>query len=54
MKSLKQKVSITLDPEVIEKAKILAEECDRFLSQYINLILREQTEKMDIPPIDKV
>lgn len=41
MKPLKQKVSITLDEDVIEKVKILAEECDRSFSQYINLVLKE-------------
>ena len=45
MKPLKQKVSITLDFDVIEKAKILAEDCDRSLSQYINLILKEHLKQ---------
>ena len=33
MKPLKQKVSITLDEDVVEKLKVLAEDCDRSLSQ---------------------
>ena len=41
MKPLKHRVSITLDTDVIEKLKILAEDNDRSLSQYINLILKE-------------
>ena len=41
MKPLKQKVSITLDSDVIEKLKTLAEDCDRSFSQYINLVLKE-------------
>jgi len=41
MKTLKNKVSITLDADVIEKIKELAENDDRSFSQYINLILRE-------------
>ncbi len=41
MRPLKQKVSITLDIDIIEKIKILSEECDRSFSQYINLILKE-------------
>lgn len=41
MKPLKQKVSITLDSDIIKKIKILADESDRSLSQYINLILKE-------------
>lgn len=41
MKPLKNKVSITLDTEVIEQIKKLAENDDRSFSQYINLILKE-------------
>lgn len=41
MKPLKNKVSITLDSDVIETIKTLAEEDDRSFSQYINLILKE-------------
>ena len=41
LRPLKKKVSITLDYENIDKIKILAEECDRSLSQYINLVLKE-------------
>ena len=42
MKSLKVKASITLDEDVYEKAKLLAEEDDRSLSSYINLLLRDR------------
>lgn len=41
MKPLKNKVSITLDTDVIEAIKELAENDDRSFSQYINLILKE-------------
>ena len=41
MKPLKIKVSITLDSEIIDEIKILAEEDDRSISQYINLVLKE-------------
>ncbi len=41
MKPLKIKVSITLDSEIIDEIKILAEEDDRSFSQYINLVLKE-------------
>lgn len=41
MKPMKKKVSITLDEDLIEKVKILAEDCDRSFSQYINLIVKE-------------
>ncbi len=42
MKPLKSKVSITLDSDLIEKIKQLAEQDDRSFSQYINMILKEQ------------
>lgn len=41
MKPLKTKVSITLDTEIIEIIKELAEQDDRSFSQYINLVLRD-------------
>ena len=40
MKPLKKSVSITLDEPVIEQIQILAEQQDRSLSSYINLVLR--------------
>ena len=41
MKPLKTKVSITLDTDLIEHLKILAEADDRSFSQYINLTLKD-------------
>ncbi len=41
MKPLKTKVSITLDADVIEQLKKLAEADDRSFSQFINLVLKE-------------
>ena len=41
MKPLKTKVSITLDADVIDEIRKLAEEDDRSFSQYINLALKE-------------
>lgn len=41
MKPLKSKVSITLDSDLIEKIRQLAEQDDRSFSQYINMILKE-------------
>lgn len=41
MKPLKTKVSITLDAEIIDKIKTLAEQDDRSFSQYVNLVLKE-------------
>ncbi len=40
-KPLKSKVSITLDDNVIDKIKELAEADDRSFSQYINMILKK-------------
>ncbi len=45
MKPLKIKVSITLDAPVVEETKKLAEQDDRSLSQYINLVLRNHLEQ---------
>ena len=48
MKPLKIKVSITLDSEIIDEIKDLAEEDDRSFSQYVNLVLKEYLkEKKD-------
>ena len=48
MKPLKIKVSITLDSEIIDEIKALAEEDDRSFSQYVNLFLKEYLkEKKD-------
>ena len=47
MKPLKQKVSITLDEDIIETIKAEAEDCDRSFSQYINLILKEHLKKQN-------
>lgn len=47
MKPLKSKVSITLDEDIIQKIKILAEDDDRSFSQYINMVLKEWISKTD-------
>ena len=47
MKLLKRKVSITLDDEIVERAKILADECDRSFSQYINKVLKEHISQKE-------
>ena len=47
MKPLKEKVSITLDTDIIQRIKEMAEEDDRNFSQYINLVLREWIKKHD-------
>ena len=47
MKPLKNKVSITLDADIIDRIKELAEEDDHSFSQYINLVLREHIKSLD-------
>lgn len=47
MKPLKSKVSITLDEDVIQLIKQLAEKDDRSFSQFINMVLKEYISKMD-------
>ena len=42
---LKQRVSVTLDEDVIETVKILAEDNDRSFSQYINLLLKRHIDE---------
>lgn len=41
MKPLKEKISITIDSDVLDTIKNEAEADDRSLSQYINLLLKE-------------
>ena len=47
MKPLKQKISITIDSDILEKIKEKAEYDDRSLSQYINLVLKKHLEEED-------
>ncbi len=49
MKPLKEKISITIDGDVLEKLRIKAEADDRSLSQYINLVLKEHIKKTTEP-----
>lgn len=41
MRPLKEKISITIDSDVLEKIRCEAEMDDRPLSQYINIILKK-------------
>ena len=47
MKPLKEKISITIDSDILEKTKALAENDDRSLSQYINIVLKEHLKKTE-------
>ena len=41
MRPLKEKISITIDNDILEIIREEAEQDDRSLSQYINIILKE-------------
>lgn len=47
MKPLKEKISITIDGDILEQLRIEAEYDDRSLSQYINIILKEHLKKSE-------
>ncbi len=45
MRPLKEKISITIDSDLLELLKLKAEDDDRSLSQYINMILKKSVNK---------
>ena len=48
MRPLKQKVSVTLDEDIVKRVKELSEEQQRsFFSQYINLVLTEHLKHLE-------
>ncbi len=47
MRVLKEKISITIDSDIIERIREEAENDDRSLSQYINIILKEHIRNKD-------
>ena len=50
MRPLKEKISITVDSDILKLARIEAEKEDRSLSQYINLLLRSHLKDGKTPP----
>ena len=44
MKPLKEKLSITIDSDLVVELKDMAERDERSLSQYINLVLRKHVK----------
>ena len=44
-KPLKDKICISLDPEVVQQIKELAEKDDRSLSSYINKVLKQHLKQ---------
>ncbi len=47
MKPLKEKISITIDSDLLEILRKQAEDDDRSLSQYINLVLRQHVKNTE-------
>lgn len=47
MRPLKVKISVSLDEDLVDELKVISEEADRSLSQYINLILKKHIEKIE-------
>ena len=47
MKPLKEKISITIDSDILEKIKDRAEYDDRSLSQYINIVLKQHIKEIE-------
>lgn len=45
MRPLKSRLSLTIDDDILEQLRVLAEEDDRSLSQYINRVLRAHVKK---------
>ena len=45
-KPIKEKVSLTLDWDLLAILREQAVECDRSLSQYINLVLKEHVKNL--------
>ena len=47
MKPLKEQISITVGSDILEKARKLAEQDDRSLSQFINIALKDYVKKIE-------
>ena len=47
LKPLKEKISITIDSDILSKIKEKAEYDDRSLSQYINLVLKQHIRDIE-------
>ena len=47
MSPIKEKISITIDNDILSKLKNEAEKDDRSLSQYINLILKQHISRTE-------
>ena len=47
MKPLKEKISITIDNDLLEKIREVSELDDRSVSSYINLVLKKHFENLE-------
>ena len=47
MKPLKEKISITIDNDILAKIKKKADDDDRSLSQYINIVLKQHLKTLN-------
>ena len=47
MRPLKEKISITIDNDVLSRIKSEAENDDRSLSQYINIVLKQHIKNIE-------
>ena len=47
MRPLKEKISITIDNDLLEKLRTIADADCRPLSQYINLVLKKHIEELE-------
>ena len=47
MRPLKEKISIAIDNDLLEKIRQKAELDDRSLSQYINIVLKKHLEALE-------
>ncbi len=47
MRPLKERISITIDNDLLEKLREKAELDDRSLSQYINIVLKKHLESLE-------
>lgn len=47
LKPLKEKISITIDNDILAKLKERAEYDDRSLSQYINIVLKQHIKEIE-------
>ena len=47
MKPLKEKISITIDNDILAEIKKKADDDDRSLSQYINIVLKQHLKTIN-------